>query len=113
MSTSILKALPGKSDIKRHLPSILYTLSFFLKILLEYVHAVKFAIKMLLPVVCRVKALLGFCSMLYNMQHKKLLCLCLSQNVSKFLSLTIFKTHFCRRKNLRVKSISLSPVLHR
>ena len=26
MSTSVLKALPGKLDIKRHLPSILYIL---------------------------------------------------------------------------------------
>ena len=27
MSTSVLKALPGKLDIKRHLPSILYIVS--------------------------------------------------------------------------------------
>ena len=27
MSTSVLKALPGKLDIKRHSPSILYTLA--------------------------------------------------------------------------------------
>ena len=27
MSTSVLKALPGKLDIKRHLPSILYLFS--------------------------------------------------------------------------------------
>ena len=26
MSTSVIKALPGKLDIKRHLPSILYIL---------------------------------------------------------------------------------------
>ena len=31
MSTSVLKALPGKLDIKRHLPSILYILTCFLK----------------------------------------------------------------------------------
>ena len=29
MSTSVLKALPGKLDIKRHSPSILYVLDFF------------------------------------------------------------------------------------
>ena len=28
MSTSVLKALPGKLDIKRHSPSILYVLSY-------------------------------------------------------------------------------------
>ena len=34
MSTSVLKALPGKLDIKRHSPSVLYLLSLFTKKLL-------------------------------------------------------------------------------
>ena len=40
MSTSVLKALPGKFDIKKHLPSFLYLYS--LKVCFNSLHAVLF-----------------------------------------------------------------------
>ena len=91
------------------LNTIIPYLSFFLIILLEYVHAVKFAIEMLLPVVCQ-KGPTGLLFYVEQYAAHKNLCLCLSQNVSKFLSLTIFKMDFCRCKSYRVKLISLSHV---
>ena len=45
MSTSILKALPGKLDIKRHSPSILYLYIFFRMMYLSFAVVVALALK--------------------------------------------------------------------
>ena len=42
MSTSVLKALPGKLDIKRHSPSILYVLHLLILYRLTSVREIKF-----------------------------------------------------------------------
>ena len=50
MSTSVLKALPGKLDIKRHSPSILYVSYVFLPACLEGKHVKLTGLKLLLLV---------------------------------------------------------------
>ena len=74
MSTSVLKALPGKLDIKRHSPSILY-LAFksLLTVPRRYVYCGSFVLFM--PCVCHAFASVHYCLVVTCLERADLLAL--------------------------------------